>query len=113
MIVGCIKCSSATASKMEAIVLPTGAAASYFKLIPAPRTRSTSASTVARDAKSFRSGLAPASGQKCTIASRIVMRRQLPCDQSISCSPHFVFVPPVTSFTACSIAPCVVSRMPR
>jgi len=37
--------------------------------------------------------LAPTfSGQKFTIASRIVMRRQLALDQSTSCSPHFVFV---------------------
>ena len=39
------------------------------------------------------------------IASRIVMRCQLA--QSISCSPHFVFVPPVTSFAACVIISCV------
>src|SRR5437899_11816040 len=34
------------------------------------------------------------------IASRIVMRFQFASDQSISTSPHLVFVPPVTSLAA-------------
>ena len=39
--------------------------------------------------------------------------RQPASDQSISCTPHFVFVPPVTSCAAWIISRCVRSITPR
>ena len=45
--------------------------------------------------------------------SQIVIRRQFGPAQSISSSPQLVFVPPVTSFAACSMSCWVRSITPR